>query len=95
MANDLEVLFQYETENLNQLETCVKVFMKKAQYRKYKEIYRIDLDILKSIIKDCDTNINKMNININKYNIKAARTGRNLVKRIDDDEILYLLIPKQ
>jgi len=93
MANDLEVLFQYETENIDQVEKCVKVFMKKAQYRKYKEIYRIDLDILKSIIKDCDTNINKMNINIDKHNIKAARSSRNLVKKIDNDEILYLLIP--
>ena len=25
--------------------------MKKAQYRKYKEIYRVDLDILKEVIK--------------------------------------------
>lgn len=91
MANDLEVLFQYETENLDQLEICVKLFMKKAQYRKYKEIYIFD--ILKSIIKDCDTNINKMNINIDKYNIKAARSSKKLIKRIDNDEILYLLIP--
>lgn len=93
MANDLEVLFQYETKNLDQLETCVKVFMKKAQYRKYKEIYRIDLDILKSIIKDCDTNINQINIKIDKNNIKAARSSKKIEKRIDNDEILYLLIP--
>jgi hypothetical protein len=35
MANDLEILFQYETDNIDQVEKCVKVFMKKVQYRKY------------------------------------------------------------
>ena len=40
MANDLEVLFQYETsinetDNIDQVELCIKAYMKKAQYRKY------------------------------------------------------------
>ena len=35
MANDLEILFQYETENIDQVESCVKTLMKKAQYLKY------------------------------------------------------------
>ena len=34
LANDLQVLFQYETDNIDQVESCVKAFMKKAQYRK-------------------------------------------------------------
>ena len=34
MANDLKVLFQYETDNIDQVESCVKAFMKKAQYLK-------------------------------------------------------------
>jgi hypothetical protein len=50
MANDLEVLFQYETDNIDQDEKCVKVFMKKAQYRKYKEVYQVDLDIIKKLL---------------------------------------------
>jgi hypothetical protein len=32
--------------------------MKHAQYRKYKEIYQIDLNIIKKLIKQCDKNIN-------------------------------------
>jgi hypothetical protein len=35
--------------------------MKNAQYRKYKEVYRVDLDIIKKIIKNCDTEINQIN----------------------------------
>lgn len=84
MANDLEVLFQYETENIDQLESCIKSLMKKAQYRKYKEIYRINLDILKQTIKNCDIQINQINNEIHKQ-----KGG----KKIDNDEILYLLIP--
>jgi hypothetical protein len=35
MANDLEVIFQYETENIDQVEKCIKSYMKESQYRKY------------------------------------------------------------
>jgi phage anti-repressor protein len=92
MANDLEVLFQYETENIDQVELCIKAYMKKAQYRKYKEIYQVDLDIIKKTIKNCDTEINEINKEIEKKNKKQK--GGNLLKKIDDKEILYLLIPK-
>ena len=64
MANDLEVLFQYETDNIDQVELCIKAYMKKAQYRKYKEIYQVDLNIIKQTIKNCDANINKINEDI-------------------------------
>jgi phage anti-repressor protein len=92
MANDLEVLFQYETENIDQVELCIKAYMKKAQYRKYKEIYQVDLDIIKKTIKNCDTEINEINKEIEKKNKKQK--GGNIIKKIDDKEILYLLIPK-
>jgi hypothetical protein len=37
MGNDIEILFQYETDNIDQVESCIKSYMKKAQYRKYKD----------------------------------------------------------
>jgi phage anti-repressor protein len=91
MANDLEILFQYETDNIDQVELCVKAYMKKAQYRKYKEIYRVDLDIIKKTIKNCDVEINEINKEIERKNKKQK--GGNILKKIDDNEILYLLIP--
>lgn len=57
MANDLEVIYEYETENLELVENCIKAQMKHAQYRKYKEVYQIDLKIIKKFIKQCDLNI--------------------------------------
>ncbi len=92
MANDLEVLFQYETDNIDQVELCAKALMKKAQYRKYKEVYQIDLDILKQIIQNYDTRVNEINTEIDKRNKKLK--GGNLIKKIDNNEKIFLLIPK-
>ena len=93
MANDLEVLFQYETENIDQVEMCIKAYMKKAQYRKYKEVYQVDLDIIKNTIKNCDVEINEINKEIESKNKKQK--GGKILNKIDNKEILYLLIPKQ
>lgn len=91
MANDLEVLFQYETDNIDQVKLCIKAYMKKAQYRKYKEVYRVDLDIIKKTIKNCDAEINEINKEIENKNKKQK--GGIFFNKIDDKEILYLLIP--
>ena len=33
---------------MNQIETCINVFIKKAQYIKYKELYQVDVNIIKN-----------------------------------------------
>jgi hypothetical protein len=40
--------------------------MRVAQYRKYKEVYQVDLDILKKFLKQCDDNINFIKELLNK-----------------------------
>lgn len=91
LANDLEVLFQYETENIDQVENCIKSYMKKSQYRKYKEIYQVDLDIIKRAIKDCDFKISEYNKDIEKTNKKQK--GGTIKKSLSNNEILYMLLP--
>ena len=91
LANDLEVLFQYETENIDQVESCIKSYMKKSQYRKYKEIYQVDLDIIKQAIKDCDFKISEYNKDIEKSNKKQK--GGSIKKTLTDNEIIYMLLP--
>ena len=80
----------YEADNIEQLEICVKNYMKKSQYRKYKEIYQVDLDIIKKVIKDCDVKLKEINDMIDKKNKK--QNGGNLQKITNNDKI-YLLIP--
>ena len=58
LANDLKVIYEYETENIKQVETCIKTLMKHAQYRKYKEVFQIDINIIEKFIKQCDNDIN-------------------------------------
>ena len=96
MGNDLKVLFQFETDNIDQVETCVKSYMKLSKYRKYKEIYQASLRIIKKAIKDCECKIQEYNDENTKYN-KKQKGGllNDEIKddEIKDDEIIYLLIP--
>ena len=93
MANDLEIVFQYETDNIDQVESCIKSYMKRSQYRKYKEIYQVDLNIIKRAIKDCDGKINEYNADIIKFNKKQK--GGEIKNTISENEILYMLIPTE
>ena len=80
LANDLEVVFEYETKNTDQVEACIKIAMKQVQYRKYKEIYQVDLQIIKELIKSCDALIIEPKNNI--------LEGGYISKKIPKDEIL-------
>ena len=55
LVHDIEVLFYYESENIVKIEKCIKLLMKDYQYRKYKEVYKINIDIIKSLIQKCDS----------------------------------------
>ena len=92
LANDLEIIMTYEADNIEQLESCVKIMMKKAQFRKYKEIYQVNLDIIKNVIKDCDVKLKQINDMIDKKN-KKQKGGS--LKQIMDNDKIYLLIPQK
>lgn len=91
LANDIQPLMTYEADNLVQLESCVKNMMKKAQYRKYKEIYEVDLDIIRSVVKDCDTKLTQINDMIDKKK-KKQKAGTPMMNVTEKDK-LYMLIP--
>ena len=55
LAHDIDVLFYYESDNIIKIEKCIKLLMKDYQYRKYKEVYKINVDIIKSLIEQCDS----------------------------------------
>jgi hypothetical protein len=52
---------------------------------------RTALNIIKKNIKKCDVEINEINKEIEKKNKKQK--GGKILNKIDDNEILYLLIP--
>jgi hypothetical protein len=51
--DDIILLYVYETDDIDNIEKCVKIYAKKYQYRKYKEVYKADINMLKDLINDC------------------------------------------
>lgn len=54
-ANDIEPLFILEVNDIDKVEKCIKNLMSDYQYRKRKEIYRTDVDTLKTAFVECDS----------------------------------------
>ena len=50
-----------ETDDAKTVESCIKIFAKKYQYRKYKEVYEVNINILKSLATKCE----KIKLDIN------------------------------
>lgn len=84
LANDLSIVLIHETENVKQVESCIKNFMKEAQYRKYKEIYQIDKEILKKTIERCEEFAKETNESVRDFNRKIKASDK-----------LYAYIPEQ
>ena len=83
LSHDIEVLFYYESKNIIKIEKCIKLLMKDYQYRKYKEVYKINIDIIKSLIEQCDSLI----INTDEK-IKLSKL------KDDPDKLYYINISK-
>lgn len=54
-ANDIEPLFILEVNDIDKVEKCIKNLMSDYQYRKRKEVYRTDVDTLKTAFVECDS----------------------------------------
>ena len=53
-ANDIEPVFILKVDDIDKVEKCVKVIVKEFQYRKYKEVYQVDINVLKMAVSRCD-----------------------------------------
>jgi len=52
-ADNIEVKYIYKTSDVKGVERCLKAILKEKQYRKRKEFYQIDLEIIKDILNKC------------------------------------------
>ena len=90
LSDNLELVLIYEADNIIQLEKCFKVMMKEFQYRKYKEIYEVDINIIKKVIKDCDTKL----IEIKYIKTKKEMKGGANILKIKKEDKLFLSIER-
>lgn len=58
LADDLEVVVEYETDCVEAVEACMKRMLRPLQYRKRKEVYQVDLQVLKRVLSSCDSACN-------------------------------------
>jgi len=90
-ANDIEPLFIIPVQDIDKVEKCVKNTVKKHQYRKWKEVYEIDIDTLKEIMEKCNTFVNEMakflkdKTEEKQFNKKISR-----MKKQDDKYFIYI-----
>lgn len=59
-AEDVEVLYVYKTKDTLGTENCLKAFLKEYQFKKYKEVYQADLQMIKELMRDCGKIGNKL-----------------------------------
>ena len=87
-ADDVEIMLLYETDNIIQVENCVKNALKTKQYRKRKEIYQVDMDTIKQVISGCDDIISKVK------NTKKTKTKLNIVNDNNKKNLFMFFIEK-
>jgi phage anti-repressor protein len=61
-GNDIRPLYTFEVDDVVNVESCIKRHMKEFQYRKYKEIYQVDIDMIKNILKECEASYCKIQL---------------------------------
>lgn len=80
-ANDIKILFKVKVKDMHAVERCVKDGLKEVKYRKYKEIYNIDLDIIKRVMIKCadffDGLKDEVKNEIAKNNLKELKNKKN------------------
>ena len=69
--DNVDIIHIYETDYIDEVEKCLKNVLSTKQYRKRKEFYQINLDVLKELIKTCD----KMSVTVRKNNKNIKQEG--------------------
>ena len=87
-ADDIEIMLLYETNNIVQVENCVKNALRTKQYRKRKEIYEVDMDTIKQVISGCDNIISKVK------NTKKTKTKLNIVNDNNKKNLFMFFLEK-
>jgi len=80
-ANDIEPLFIIQVKDIDKVEGCVKNLVKEYQYRKYKEVYEIDLHVLKKVCNMCDELVDWIN----------GKKGKEKINKLESSEQVFLV----
>jgi phage anti-repressor protein len=90
-ANNVKILFKIYVKDMDSVETCVKKALQKYQYRQNKEVYEIDINMIKSIVKKCDEFADELKSLLEKNEEKLSKK----IKRIQSNENKIYMIIKE
>jgi len=71
-ADNVEVKHVYKTSDVKGVERCLKAVLKEKQYRKRKEFYQVDLQVIKDVISKCGDALSLVK---KTSNSKTVKTG--------------------
>lgn len=89
-ANDVEPIFILKVNDVNSVENCIKNACKKYQYRKHKEVYQIDIDVLKEVIYKCDNLMKFVEMKDNKKTKKERNAAIERMKNKQSNYFIYI-----
>jgi hypothetical protein len=69
-SDKMEIVMIYETKDIEKIEACVITQIKELRYKKRKDFYQININLLKKIISECESLTLKYKKRINKNNNK-------------------------
>lgn len=92
-TNDILPLFIIKVDDVNAVEYCIKALIKRTEYKKHKEIYQIDLDILKDVCVLCDAIIDSFNAYIK--NNKKQEIKKKFKTLHKGEHGLFIMFDKQ
>lgn len=52
-ADDIDVLYRFKTDDIVFVENCIHKALKDKRYRKYKEVFEADIDMIKMLLNKC------------------------------------------
>jgi phage anti-repressor protein len=89
-ANDIKLEFIIPVKDIDAAENCIKGSAKKFQYRHKKEVYEIDLNVLKDLVENCAEITDKLQ----KYYEKKTTSTKKILKRMTKEKY-YIFIDKK
>ena len=87
-SDKMEIVMIYETKDIEKIEACVITQIKELRYKKRKDFYQININLLKKIISECESLTLKYKKRINKNKNNNYQQGGG------DIENLYMYIEK-
>ena len=77
-SDKMEVVYIFETKNSKNIQDCIIAQIKQHRYKKRKDFYEIDINLLKNIMKDCTDMTKKYSKSLTRKQVGGNESKLNL-----------------